>query len=213
MRFATEVETSTLPCPRSPPSGGIRDVHPPEGGAVDPRNAVVPGQPLVHEGVVGGVQLHQAPVLLHQVVEEEFGLPAPLASRSCWSKSGNQKASGVHPVQVLEAEPLGGEAGGQPPPPGGSASIRRVWASSTSGSPNPPPWRPAPGAPHPGEHPRGRRRGGRPVAPSGDGVDLTGLHAGGGPLQTGRRSGGLARMAWSPVRIPSSKPPSLSPCR
>ena len=67
-----------------PAARGVRQLHAAEVAAVDVRDVVVPCQPLVDEGVVGGQQVEDAPVLAHHALEEELGLavhraPQPLA--------------------------------------------------------------------------------------------------------------------------------------
>ena len=65
-----------LPWRSSPPrslSSSKRDA--PEAAAVDVRNAVVLGEPLVDEGVVGAQQIEHAAILAHDALEEQLGLP------------------------------------------------------------------------------------------------------------------------------------------
>ena len=90
VRSATEVIIRMLPWVRMPRrvggSGTRRNSVPVTLGI-----AVVPGQPLVHEGVVGVEQVEHAAVLAHQAGEEQLGLRAastrsatdPTADRGC----------------------------------------------------------------------------------------------------------------------------------
>ena len=62
-----------LPCP-SRPRRYSRHVDAAERRAGHVRDAVVPGDPLVDERVVGGQQVEHAAVLAHDAVEEQLGL-------------------------------------------------------------------------------------------------------------------------------------------
>ena len=70
---------------------GVR--HAAEMASVDVGDAVVPGQPLVQEGVVGGQQFHDAAVRLQLVGEEQLRL-LDSASRRLSSNSGKRSAFG-----------------------------------------------------------------------------------------------------------------------
>ena len=77
-----------------------------------PRNAVVLRQPLVHEGVVGRVELEETAVLAHQVHEEELRLPRHGVGELLMIVREHQ-AVRMHQIQVLQAQPLVGEAGAE----------------------------------------------------------------------------------------------------
>ena len=83
-----------------------------EAGAGDSGDAVVPGQALVGEGVVGGQHLQDGTVLLHEVVEEEFGLAVHRVGQRLVEVGVCQRV-GVDLLQILQAQPLCGEAGGK----------------------------------------------------------------------------------------------------
>ena len=70
------------------------------------------GQPFVHEGVLGAVELEQAPVLLHQVVKEELGLSSHRPSELA-AVVGEAEGVRAHSVQVLQAQPQRREASRQ----------------------------------------------------------------------------------------------------
>ena len=84
----------------------------PELRSRDARYAVVTGQPFVHEGVVGGEQVEEAPVLPNEAVEQQLGLAAhrigelPVEVRE-------PECVRLHLVHVLEPQPQRREPGGQ----------------------------------------------------------------------------------------------------
>ena len=82
VRSATEVSVRMLPWP-SRPRRYAGSVHAAELVAGDVRNAVVPGEALVDEGVVGGQQVEDAAVLAHDAVEEQLGLAPHRLARAC----------------------------------------------------------------------------------------------------------------------------------
>ena len=86
--------------------------HPPELPARDPGNAVVPGQPLVDERVVGPVEVEEAAVLLHEVREEQLGL-APHRAGEVLVVVREEVGVRADLVHVLQAEPLRREARAQ----------------------------------------------------------------------------------------------------
>ncbi len=67
-----EQQDAALAEDASPHVGGDR--HAPELRAVDVWDAVVPGEAIVDEGVVGGQQIENAPILTNHAVEQQLGL-------------------------------------------------------------------------------------------------------------------------------------------
>ncbi len=72
--------------------------------------AVVARQPVVHEGVVGGKQLGDRPVLADDVVEEQLRL-ARHRRHQVHVEVGILIAVGPHLLQVLQVQPVGREVG------------------------------------------------------------------------------------------------------
>ena len=93
----------------------LRHRHAAEMRAVDVGNAVVPGQPLVDERVVGGQQLEHRPILAHDAVEEHLGL-APERLPQVVVEVRELVDERRHVAQVAEVQPL----------------RRRSWSTSAS---------------------------------------------------------------------------------
>ena len=83
-------------------------VHAPELAAVDIRNAVVPGEPLVDERIVRGQQIEHIAILADDAVEEQFDFTAHGAAQRIVEVGidHRQRTHAVHPAQV---QPLPGE--------------------------------------------------------------------------------------------------------
>ena len=101
--------------PEQPATGLVGQRDPPEVTAVHVRDAVVPGQPLVDERVVGRQQVEHAAVLAHDAVEEQLGLRAGARARRLSSKSGNSFEFGLLRLQIPQLQPLAGEVAPRAP--------------------------------------------------------------------------------------------------
>ena len=82
--------------------------HAAELRAVDARQAVVLGQPLVHEGVVGGHQVEHVAIFAHDAAEEELGLAAEGVAQIV-VEVGELVGVGRDVLQVADVQPLPGE--------------------------------------------------------------------------------------------------------
>ncbi len=87
----------------------IGQLHLAEARAVDARDAVVLGQPLVHERVVGAQQLERAAVLAHDVAEEQLGLAAERLPDVVVEIREQQQVGRDLRLQVAQLQPLTGE--------------------------------------------------------------------------------------------------------
>ena len=95
-------------------SRGAGQGDPAEPVADDARDAVVPGQPLVDEGVIGVEELEHAPVLAEDRLAEPLGLlEHGLAERLV--EVGEQLRVGRDVLEAPGLEPLGGEVVHQGP--------------------------------------------------------------------------------------------------
>ena len=167
-------------------------------------NAVVLGEPLVHERRVGREQREHVAIVPHDVLEEQLRLALHRLWRATASKSGNRNASGctfsrscsrshcaAKRVDIASAR--------------GSASMRFTSALNTAGSDRrfccASDCRRSSGMRAPQEE--REARGQLEVI---DAVVRPGLGLGRRPSRSGRRSTGLASIAWRPSRTPSSKP-------
>ena len=75
VRFGYEVAIRIEPCPSSPPRGlSAGSVTRLNRSPRTPANAVVPGQALVQERVVGVEQIDDAAILAHDALEEQLRL-------------------------------------------------------------------------------------------------------------------------------------------
>ena len=83
--------------------------HPPEPAPRHPGHAVVPGQALVQERVVGGDEVEGAAVLAHDALEEELGLAAQGPAQGL-VEVGEDDEVGRDRGQVAQVQPLGREA-------------------------------------------------------------------------------------------------------
>ena len=83
-------------------------LDPPEVVAVDPRHSVMPRQPFVDEGVIGGQQVEDAPVVPHLAVEEERHLPLHRLAQ-VGIEVRKRLRVGRHQPDVPEVEPLPAE--------------------------------------------------------------------------------------------------------
>ena len=117
VRFASDVSTRMLPCPSTPRRVSSGWVTRRKVAARHARDAVVPGQPLVDERVVGPVEVEQAAVFLHEVREEQLGL-APHRPREVLVVVRVEVRVGPNLVHVLQAKPLRREARAQRLGPG-----------------------------------------------------------------------------------------------
>ncbi len=88
------------------PGVGIRD--PPHLGPDHARVAVVPGEPLVDVGVVGGEEVGDRAVVAQDLPEEHFGL-APHRRLQLLVEVGIEAHVGVDLVEILQPQPLPGE--------------------------------------------------------------------------------------------------------
>ncbi len=79
-RVRRERQDAALP-QQAAARAAFRERDAPEIAALHVRNAVVQGEPLVDEGVVGGQQLEHAAVLAQDAVEEELGLAMKRAAQ------------------------------------------------------------------------------------------------------------------------------------
>ena len=86
--------------------------HPPEVAAGHPGHAVVPGQPLVQERVVGGDQVEGAAVLAQDALEEQLRLAAEGPAQGL-VEVGEDDEVGRDRGQVAQVQPLGREVGDQ----------------------------------------------------------------------------------------------------
>ena len=76
------------------------------------RNAVVLRQPLVHEGRIGTEHREHATIVAHHVFEKQLRL-ALHALRELEIEVGEQERVGMHLLEILQAQPLRGEARGE----------------------------------------------------------------------------------------------------
>ena len=83
-----------------------------EGRSRDTREAVVSGETLVDERVVGGQQLEHAAVLANEMREQQLGLSQHSLGQRVVEVGVRQRVR-VELFQILEPEPLCSEAGGQ----------------------------------------------------------------------------------------------------
>ena len=90
----------------------VRVIDQPELAPGDPGDAVVAGQPLVQEGVVGRVEFEQAPVLAQKVPEEELRLADEVVAQLSREVRVEVRLGDVV-LGVLKPEPLRGEPGGE----------------------------------------------------------------------------------------------------
>ena len=90
----------------------VRERDAAEPGADDVGDAVVLRQSLVDERVVGRQQLEQAPILLHQMVKEELGLPSHRLLELL-VEVGVGAHVRMQPVEVGQPKPLGREPCGK----------------------------------------------------------------------------------------------------
>ena len=108
-----------------------REVHAPELGALDAGDPVVPGQALVQERVAAVDEVEEAPVLAHQALEEELGLPAHRVAQVVL-EVGEAVPVGGDRLEGAELQPLAAE-GLDEGARLGVGSIRRTCASSVRG--------------------------------------------------------------------------------
>ena len=108
VRSACDVTARMLPWPSSPRRATSVDRDAAEPAAVDVRNPVVPGQPLVDERVVGGHQLHDRAVFPHDALEEHLGF-APERLAEVVVEIREQVRVGLHVAHVAQLQPLAGE--------------------------------------------------------------------------------------------------------
>ena len=110
VRVATEVTVSMLPCP-SRPAARTRRVErdATEVAAPDVGDAVVTGEPFVHEREIGVDQVEQAPILADDRAEEHLGFaPERLAQVVV-----EILRVGLHARQLTQVQPLSGEVADQ----------------------------------------------------------------------------------------------------
>ena len=105
-----------LPWPSRPRRALSRQRDAPEVAAVDVRDPVVAGQPLVDERVVRGQQLHDAAVLADDAVHEQLGLP-PEALAQLVVEVGEVARRRDVAAQVAQHQPLAGEVVHERPRP------------------------------------------------------------------------------------------------
>ena len=105
VRSAIEVSSSTLPCPSTPRRFDVGDRDAAELVAEDVRDAVVLGEPLVDERVIGGQQIRDRPILANQAVDEELGL-AHHRLRQRRVPVRIEMMIGANLLDVLQAQPL-----------------------------------------------------------------------------------------------------------
>ncbi len=111
-----------------------RQRDPAELRPVDVRDAVVLGQPLVDERVVGRQQVHDAAVLVDDAAEEQLRSRAGTPARRLSSKSGKMSTTGSLAAQAADVPATGPVKFATSASDRGSASMRRTCASSTAGS-------------------------------------------------------------------------------
>ena len=187
----------------------LRQRHAPERVAGDVRDAVVLGQPLVHERVVGRQQVEHAAVLADEAVEEQLGLALHrLRQRVVVLRI--QQVVRDDLVEVLQAQPLRREA-------------RRQRLRPRVGQHAPHLLLEAGGRAQRAGWPRLQQLGVRRRAPQeerqargqivvGDAVGLRGSRIAGGACSRRNRKRGLTRIDCSAIRMPLSKPPFSRPC-
>ena len=82
--------------------------HAPEVAAVDVRDAVVPGEPLVDERVVGSEQIEDAAVVANEALDEELGLPQERLAQVLVELRKHQRVR-HDAAQIAQVEPLARE--------------------------------------------------------------------------------------------------------
>jgi len=100
---------------------GINELHPPELRAVDAREAVVPGEPLVDEGVVRAQKLQSAAVFAQNISEEQLGLLAKSLADVVVEIGEHQQVGNDLCLQIAQLQPLAREIFDQ----GAGAFIRK----------------------------------------------------------------------------------------
>ncbi len=95
-----------------PLSSIVGERHPPELTAVHIRDAVVSGQTLVDERVVGGQQIDHVTVFAHDAVEEQLGLAQERLSQVV-VEVGKRLGVRDNAPKIAELQPLAGEVGDQ----------------------------------------------------------------------------------------------------
>ena len=95
--------------PQQPAAIGIGELHAAELRAVNALDAVMPGEPLVDEGVVRVQELKSAAVFAQNVAEEHLGLGAESLADVVVEIGEHQQIRNDLRLQVAELQPLPGE--------------------------------------------------------------------------------------------------------
>ncbi len=130
VRVGFDVTVNTLACVNTPPRLSRVERHPAKFLTLDVGHAVVPGQSLVDERVVGVDELQHAAILAHDVGEEQLGFPSH-RRRSASSNAGNFSRSGDTVARLRSCSHCPAKFSTSASDLG-SASIRRTCRSSVS---------------------------------------------------------------------------------
>ena len=130
VRLATEVTRRKLDCPSRPAAGVVLNRNAAELAAVNARHSIMRRQALVDERVVGIQQIYHVAILPHDALKQQLSLAAEglaqilvkfAATADADSSALANTATGPAKLVASVSER-------------GSASMRRVWRSSTAGS-------------------------------------------------------------------------------
>ena len=106
VRLAYDVTVRMLPWPSRPPRTlFVAEGDATESAAVHVRDAVVPGEPLVHEGVVRAEQVERAAVFADDALEEQLGLASKRLAQVV-VEVGELPRVGTRRGEVAQIQPL-----------------------------------------------------------------------------------------------------------